>query len=408
MKMRLRVLNTALKGLQFETDGDTVRVGRSPDNDLVLDQHSVSRFHATLTAGDGFVTLSDTGSRNQTRIDGEQIGGPTPVRPGSILSFGDVMVELALPDGALAAEQDEEAEVTPAISALVAAEEDGVRVREAGAPAPVSAAPLPAPLPRVQPLDQRLWPALTLVLGVAAAVALAAYFINRGGMLDSPERELGVSLRVGEDRVVEVPAGFVYRPQVELPDILSVSRPLKLEVAIQLTGLSEGLTTVKLHHNDGRHIAVHATVEPRKKEAVREAFAPGVRTEQERRALARQQMRRAELLRDEGELYEAMQQYGRALAVLAPLSKNPPEEYVQCRRWREELSQEIDKRCERLQFEMSAFLKDGDKRTALHTLQQIKDLVTDQEDVRWQNADLLFRLLEAAIESEKKRSRRGM
>ncbi len=406
MKMRLRVLNTALKGLQFETDRDTVRVGRSQDNDLVLDQHSVSRFHATFTAGDGFVTLSDAGSRNQTRIDGEQISGPTQVTPGNIVSFGDVMVGLALPDGAPAATELNE-EVTPAGSALVAAEEDGIRVREAGVPAPVSAAPLPAPIARAQPLDQRLWPVLTLVLGVAGAVALAAYFINRGGMLDSPERELGVSLRVGEARIVEVPSGFVHRAQVEQADILSVSRPLKLEVAIQLTGLSEGLTTVKLHHEDGRHIAVHATVEPRRKEAVLEVFAPQVRTEQDRRELARRQMRRAELLQDEGEFYKAMQAYGRALTVLEPLSKNPPEEYIQCRRWREKLSREIDECYERLQFEMSTFIKDGDKRTALHALQQMKDLITDQEDVRRQNADLLFRLLEAAIESEKRRSRRG-
>ena len=108
MRLRFQVLNSKLKGLQFETHVDAVRVGRSSRNDLVLKLPSVSRHHATVRRRDGGVVLEDSGSRNETRVDGVIVHGSAPLCAGAIISFSDVMVQVSfLP------EQEGGEEVTP-------------------------------------------------------------------------------------------------------------------------------------------------------------------------------------------------------------------------------------------------------------------------------------------------------
>jgi len=58
-------------GRTFLIVGDKVRVGRGPDNDVVLRDSSISRHHVKLTrAVDGWL-FEDLGSENGTYIDGE-------------------------------------------------------------------------------------------------------------------------------------------------------------------------------------------------------------------------------------------------------------------------------------------------------------------------------------------------
>jgi pSer/pThr/pTyr-binding forkhead associated (FHA) protein/anti-sigma regulatory factor (Ser/Thr protein kinase) len=66
------------------------RVGRHPDNDIVLMLESISRFHAELDAQDDMVLLRDLGSRNGTYLNGHRIRSAMPVRPGDRVQFGNV------------------------------------------------------------------------------------------------------------------------------------------------------------------------------------------------------------------------------------------------------------------------------------------------------------------------------
>lgn len=76
------------------------RVGRDPlVNDIVLDHRSVSRTHAAIEVGDD-LTVTDLGSSNGTRVDGESLSAPTQVAPGSSLRFGDVELTVASFGGA--------------------------------------------------------------------------------------------------------------------------------------------------------------------------------------------------------------------------------------------------------------------------------------------------------------------
>ncbi|MCK8676707.1 FHA domain-containing protein [Streptomyces lichenis] len=84
--------------------GGEIRIGRSADADVPLDDPDVSRLHCAVTvAEDGRVAVADLGSTNGTTLDGAPVG-PRPVRlaPGALLRLGESSLRLATgpsPDG---------------------------------------------------------------------------------------------------------------------------------------------------------------------------------------------------------------------------------------------------------------------------------------------------------------------
>lgn len=88
--------------------GGEVRVGRSVEADVPLNDPDVSRLHCTVAVGpDGSVTVTDLGSTNGTLLDGEPVtGGPVPVPPGALLRLGESTLRLvpqSVPQGGTAA-----------------------------------------------------------------------------------------------------------------------------------------------------------------------------------------------------------------------------------------------------------------------------------------------------------------
>ncbi|WP_309246970.1 FHA domain-containing protein [Streptomyces somaliensis] len=74
-----------------------VRVGRSADADVPLDDPDVSRLHCELTVGgDGRVTVADPGSTNGTALEGRPVGPrPVPLSPGALLRIGESALRLS-------------------------------------------------------------------------------------------------------------------------------------------------------------------------------------------------------------------------------------------------------------------------------------------------------------------------
>src|SRR5690606_10389293 len=66
------------------------RVGRHPDNDVVVMLESISRFHAEFEQQEGIIVLRDLGSRNGTFLNGHTVRNPGPVRSGDRIQFGNV------------------------------------------------------------------------------------------------------------------------------------------------------------------------------------------------------------------------------------------------------------------------------------------------------------------------------
>jgi len=71
--------------------GDIVRVGRSPANDIVLDDASVSRRHALLARRGETTFVLDDRSLNGVRVNGERVS-EAPLRDGDALALGTVAV----------------------------------------------------------------------------------------------------------------------------------------------------------------------------------------------------------------------------------------------------------------------------------------------------------------------------
>jgi hypothetical protein len=73
-------------------DMTQIRLGRSEDNDVVLNNSTVSRHHAVITkTEDGFLLL-DNNSSNGSFINGIRVQGESRLRPNEILKLGTLLV----------------------------------------------------------------------------------------------------------------------------------------------------------------------------------------------------------------------------------------------------------------------------------------------------------------------------
>ncbi len=81
--------------------GGQIRIGRSADADVPLDDPDVSRLHCALTvAPDGRITVADLGSTNGTTVDGTAVGRtPVPLSADAVLRVGESALRIAAPPG---------------------------------------------------------------------------------------------------------------------------------------------------------------------------------------------------------------------------------------------------------------------------------------------------------------------
>ncbi|MER7793833.1 FHA domain-containing protein [Streptomyces sp. NPDC097640] len=79
--------------------GGQVRIGRSAEADVPLDDPDVSRIHCAVTvADDGRVTIADLGSTNGTAVDGAPVGPrAVPLPPEALLRIGESALRLRAP-----------------------------------------------------------------------------------------------------------------------------------------------------------------------------------------------------------------------------------------------------------------------------------------------------------------------
>ena len=71
----------------------TFTIGRSANNDLVVDDPTVSRFHARITVDNGRYNIEDLNSASGTRVNGQKVTSGS-VQPGSAIKLGNTEVVL--------------------------------------------------------------------------------------------------------------------------------------------------------------------------------------------------------------------------------------------------------------------------------------------------------------------------
>ena len=95
-RYRLTIEGGASLGSSYDLLEPETRVGKTPDNHIVLDNPTVSRAHfAVLREGERYL-LRDLGSTNGTYLDGSQVR-EAYLRPGALIEAGEVLLRF-VPD----------------------------------------------------------------------------------------------------------------------------------------------------------------------------------------------------------------------------------------------------------------------------------------------------------------------
>ena len=96
MKNMLYVINGRFERNEFPLEGDTVLVGRSPENHIRLNDPSVSRAHLKIVRRGETFHIEDLNSRNGTWINGMPVkpGSEVPVTTGQHISLGNILVTI--------------------------------------------------------------------------------------------------------------------------------------------------------------------------------------------------------------------------------------------------------------------------------------------------------------------------
>ncbi len=91
-------------------DRQTYHIGRHPDNDIVLPDDSVSRFHcAVAPLATGVWIVRDLVSRSGTAVNGRRVSRDTPLRDGDVILVGECRLRYADPRQARSAAEKPEA-----------------------------------------------------------------------------------------------------------------------------------------------------------------------------------------------------------------------------------------------------------------------------------------------------------
>lgn len=73
---------------QYVLRRQLTRIGRTRDNDIVLDSDRVSRYHAEIFRQDDQWMISDQGSRNGIFVNNQRVKEPAPIQSGDLIRIG--------------------------------------------------------------------------------------------------------------------------------------------------------------------------------------------------------------------------------------------------------------------------------------------------------------------------------
>ena len=124
---------------RFQLDRQAVNMGRGSDNDIVVEDGSVSVRHAVMERIEGGYQLRDLGSTNGIKLEG-QVMPIIPLRHGLSVRIGDVAFDFTLSDD----ERDALAREKPQLESPII-KESPLDVPKRAAGGPVRPAPAVAP-----------------------------------------------------------------------------------------------------------------------------------------------------------------------------------------------------------------------------------------------------------------------
>jgi len=101
---------------------DEVRIGRSADNEVQIDNLALSRYHASIECIEGLHVIKDWQSQNGTFVNGERITGRRALDDGDRIGFGKFVLVFRSDKSAAAAATEDKKKVRDQASYAVAGE----------------------------------------------------------------------------------------------------------------------------------------------------------------------------------------------------------------------------------------------------------------------------------------------
>lgn len=92
---------------RWEMDRARLRVGRTPDNDIVIDNLAVSRLHALIEEEKGVYFVKDCDSLNGTEVNGQRISARQRLEDGDEISIAKHTILFRVPSGHAVVEAEE-------------------------------------------------------------------------------------------------------------------------------------------------------------------------------------------------------------------------------------------------------------------------------------------------------------
>jgi len=423
---RLILLNTERQGQEFFLSKSVTTIGRAPENDIVVDQISVSRNHARIERFGVQFIASDLGSRNGIKISGRAVP-EGPLAEGGTLAIGDVLfqcVGMAVPKvepppPAPPAPRKDRAPTPPPLPAPPVAQPPQPQAplappAAAAPPGPPGPRPAPAPPkpPRTGPVLSGMAVFVLVVLLCAAVLAGTYHFLSRTIQPQVMEM-LPVILKVGENRWLPVQGRVRMGGQwvfgssdfdehsVSIDsDAVSVKKFGEGEMVV--SGLSHGNATIAMRSPRGNRISLKVYVRGRL-----ETFDEDVQrldiSDAERLRRAQRNIQAGEIQSAKGNPYLALREYEAAVRLLEPLPDKPMA-YMTARAKAKEAASTVDNRYRTL-IQQARQVRDlGDYVKALDIINLIKDLVPDANDPRYQRADNFLQTWE--LEKQMAKSKR--
>ena len=109
---RLVVLSTSLAGQEYTMTQPAMVIGRTEDNDVVVNHRSISRHHAKIVCENGRYAVVDLQSSNGVRVNGEEYS-KVELRRGDVIDLGHVRLRFVEPGEDFLFGRDAHAVVVP-------------------------------------------------------------------------------------------------------------------------------------------------------------------------------------------------------------------------------------------------------------------------------------------------------
>jgi ABC transport system ATP-binding/permease protein len=93
---RMVILSSNFPGREFELNKPAMVIGRTDDNDMVINHRSISRHHAKIVQENGRFAIVDLQSSNGVRVNGEDYG-KVELRRGDVVDLGHVRMRFVEP-----------------------------------------------------------------------------------------------------------------------------------------------------------------------------------------------------------------------------------------------------------------------------------------------------------------------